>query len=76
MALEVVPTVAVATLSVTSVESLVISPVTALAEHQVRVMVVVVLVVGDMVGGGHSQTKLASHVVDMVGYLNPEVWSI
>ena len=72
-----VPTVvaAAATLSVTSVGSLVISPATAPAEHQARVMVAVVLV-GDMVGGGHSQTKPASHVVDMVGYLNPDVWSI
>jgi len=64
-ALEVVPTVAAATLSVTSVGSLVISPATAPAEHRARVMVAVVLV-GGMVGGGHSQTKPASHVVDMV----------
>ena len=61
---------ALAMLSVTSVGSLVISPATALVEHQAKAMVVVaVVLVGVMVGGGHNQTRPALHVVDMVGYL-------
>jgi len=59
--------VALATLSVTSVGSSVISPVTVLVEHQAKAMVVVVLVVGVMVGGGHNnQIRPVLHVVDMV----------
>ena len=65
-----VPLVAPATLSVTSVGSSVISPVIAPVEHQVRVMVEGVVLVGMVVaGGGHSQIQPALLAGDLVGYL-------